>query len=274
MYILCMKARGGIRLTVSIEWFLLENVAVNIPILWASLRLCGARVRAAPVLAASAFGALYGALALGGGLPLLRALPAQAFAAAAMAALAHGVRDFRSTARVMFFIWIMTFFFGGAGLSIATLLGARGFSFSPWVLVIAFPCAMIAAALAMRLKRPLPASLDIEVTLEGHAYVFRALIDTGNHLIEPFSGLPVMLVSPAAALKMNLLDTLTPERAASLRLRLIPYHSVGKREGVLTAVKPERISLRRERASEREMYLAISRNPLDCEGGFDAILPP
>jgi len=66
------------------------------------------------------------------------------------------------------------------------------------------------------------------VTLYGvEELVIDALIDTGNTLIEPISGKPV------AVLDNRIFDRLFPGYEKGFRM--VPYHSVGKRHGMMAA---------------------------------------
>lgn len=62
----------------------------------------------------------------------------------------------------------------------------------------------------------------------GREIYVRALVDTGNHLTDPISGAPVSLISEKTA--RCLASCLSQEK-----YHAIPYQSVGKRRGILSA---------------------------------------
>ena len=102
-----------------------------------------------------------------------------------------------------------------------------------------------------------------------------ALYDTGNHLCEPLSGDPVIVVDPAFASRLlgakeadDLLSlAVSPSRPKGYRL--IPYQAVGK-EGLLPAFRPDRAS--RNGVELPRLYLAVSPTPL--REGYDGIAGP
>ena len=123
--------------------------------------------------------------------------------------------------------------------------------------------------------------VGVELSLFGRSAAFRALVDTGNSLCDPVSGLPVMVVSPAALhgvlgelYPLFLLPDPTEILAAAAgldalrgRLRLVPYSAVGAR-GFLVAFRPDALCVGGEET--RELLVALS--PSASGEGHDAIL--
>lgn len=72
--------------------------------------------------------------------------------------------------------------------------------------------------------------------IDGKSYFFRAFVDSGNCLKEPFTGKPVILLDRKGASRL-------PFKAENMpsRYRLIPYRSVGVKSGSLEAVRTDRI---------------------------------
>ena len=103
-----------------------------------------------------------------------------------------------------------------------------------------------------------------EVEIDGKRFLLKAMIDTGNYLKEPVSGKPVALIAKGAAKKLgdfgspgspesqgNLGDFGSPGSPKSPentknreRYRLIPFHSVGNRNGMLEGIRTDCIYFR------------------------------
>ncbi len=111
----------------------------------------------------------------------------------------------------------------------------------------------------------------------GKTILFTALADTGNHLTEPFSGLPMVVLEEAKGLAL-----LTPEECCWLDsgmsagepppgLRLAPYRTINGK-GLLAALRPQSLRVRvGERWIETDGYLALlpgEKGPEGCEGVF------
>ena len=96
-----------------------------------------------------------------------------------------------------------------------------------------------------------------------------ALLDTGNSLREPISGRPVSVVEEECFQK--LLGAKEPEK-----LRAIPYHSVGKSNGIMEGYEiPEIIIKGREESIRwQKVVVGVSRNKVSANGRYQMILHP
>lgn len=95
-----------------------------------------------------------------------------------------------------------------------------------------------------------------------------ALLDTGNSLREPISGKPVSVVEEAV------MDKLTGVRVPE-KLRMIPYHSVGKSNGVMEGYEiPELIIKGEEEIHCKKVMIGISKNKISANGRYQMILHP
>ncbi len=96
-----------------------------------------------------------------------------------------------------------------------------------------------------------------------------ALMDTGNSLREPISGRPVSVVEEECFQK--LLGAKEPEK-----LRAIPYHSVGKSNGIMEGYEiPEIIIKGREESIRwQKVVVGVSRNRVSANGRYQMILHP
>ena len=91
-----------------------------------------------------------------------------------------------------------------------------------------------------------------------------ALLDSGNSLVEPISGKPVCIVSE------HILEGLRPKLPPGLRA--IPYHSIGKRKGILEGyLLPELIlELDGIRKSFTQVYIAAGPEGISGEEDAEA----
>lgn len=96
----------------------------------------------------------------------------------------------------------------------------------------------------------------------------QALIDTGNALTEPFSGKPV------SVLDKSIFDNLFHQKPQLYRV--IPYHSVGKKQGILEGYLVNRmiVETKGERKEYKEVYVGISEELTAKTGAYKMILNP
>lgn len=92
-----------------------------------------------------------------------------------------------------------------------------------------------------------------------------ALLDTGNHLTEPVSGKPVSILWSETAKEML---------GGSAGVFCIPFHSVGRENGILLAVRADRMEIRMDgwRQIIEHPYIAISETPLSQSGSYQMLL--
>lgn len=94
------------------------------------------------------------------------------------------------------------------------------------------------------------------------------IIDTGNGLRDPISNQPVSILDKAVARRFM------GEQKMS-QVRYIPYHSIGKREGVILALKIDRMCVHREGECWIDSPLiGVSEETISAEGEYEMILNP
>lgn len=92
-----------------------------------------------------------------------------------------------------------------------------------------------------------------------------ALIDTGNRLRDPVTGKPVSIISASAAERFS--DGIE-------KLRYIPYHSVGKKEGFLPVLIPDGIYIcRKEEIWIERPVIAVCEDKIS-EDDYEMLMNP
>lgn len=142
---------------------------------------------------------------------------------------------------------------------------------TPLVLLGCVACAYLFVLVFDRIfdrGQPRQCVWQCSITRRGHTVRIPLFLDTGNQLLEPFSGLPVMVVGLRQAQPL-----LSPEEYQAVLggnqippgMRPVFYSGLGS-QGLLYAVRPEHVVLWREKqAQPGEGYLAVSPQELDCQ---------
>lgn len=102
-----------------------------------------------------------------------------------------------------------------------------------------------------------------------------ALLDTGNGLIEPISKKPVCLVGKNV-FEENRAKEGGRKEFQPQKFRVIPYHSVGKENGILSGYEMDRLIIdtdERKVIIEKPM-IGISEVPVSGNGSYQMILQP
>ncbi|HBT48124.1 MAG TPA: sigma-E processing peptidase SpoIIGA [Peptococcaceae bacterium] len=135
--------------------------------------------------------------------------------------------------------------------------------------------------------------LPIVVGLNGKRLALKALVDTGNNLRDPFTGRPVIVVeygalrpllppelqieSPAAGEpELEKLVSSLHGTTWAARLRIIPFHSLGREHGLLLGFKPDEVIVLWEDRLVRvkDVVIGLCWQRLNPEGGYQALLHP
>ena len=109
----------------------------------------------------------------------------------------------------------------------------------------------------------------VELIGKGARITVNALMDTGNSLIEPVSGKPVCILEKE--IFEGLWRTGSPEG-----FRVIPYHSVGKKRGILYGYLVPEIKINNNGLikSCKNIYIGIVEGEIAQSGGYCMILNP
>ena len=90
--------------------------------------------------------------------------------------------------------------------------------------------------------------VPVELHYQNERVSIWALCDTGNNLMDPISGNPVLIVGPKVAAKLigltqKQLENPVESVDAVPGLRLIPYHTVGQNRGLLLGMRLSNIKI-------------------------------
>ena len=159
------------------------------------------------------------------------------------------------------------------------LLAVSGlFSAAIKIIPFGFPICAALAILIIILKSSSPSDIhnicrdwQIDIVHNGVSFRTIGIIDTGNRVREPISGLPVMIISNKYLNGLDLpsAETVFPDK----HFRIIPFGSLGG-NGSMACFMPDRImlSFKKKSIPLRNMWVAVYSGSLP--GGHGALLPP
>ena len=275
-----------------VDTLFLLNGLVDYLLLLAAARLAGEPLARLRFALAAALGGLYAAAIFLPGLAFLARPPCRLAAAVLMVLLAFW--QSRRLLRKVVIFFALSCAFGGGVLAVG-LLGGRGLTLSGGVVysgmdlkTVLLSAAGCYGALTLVFRgvgrhAGLSGALrPVRLTLgERHAEL-TALVDTGNTLSDPATGRPVLVADGALAGELlpagvwAALDLRDPAGAMArledpwrTRFCLVPYRSVGVEQGLLLALRLDRVQVGAE--DRGPMLAALSPTPVS-EGGYRALL--
>ena len=258
-------------MAVSVEAYWLVNFAMDLLATAIIARSLG-RVRWKRVALAAAVGASWAALAQLGALRFLSSLPALAALSLLMAAIAIPPDSLRTALVSGAALLGGGVFLGGVQLAALRLFrGAGAAAFFAGALLGA---GALLAATALRKKRLVTWEVQVFLSAGGGEARFRALVDTGNRLREPFSGLPVLICERGV-----LADVLPagydalPPGGAPPGFRQVGYGALGG-GGRMNCFRPELCLVDYGNGYLKSPDLWVAVYPGKMPGGVRALAPP
>ncbi|MCI6552962.1 MAG: sigma-E processing peptidase SpoIIGA [Lachnospiraceae bacterium] len=190
----------------------------------------------------------------------------------ATTAVIYRLKNVEAVFRTTGYLLVYAFVFGGImKFLLAELPSLKGKQNSVWYILgmgmigyqaVAWWLEQAAGKKAAEICRVRLSGYDREVELD-------ALVDTGNSLREPVSGKPVSVVDEEVLERF-------PELKLPEKLKVIPYHSVGKANGMLEGYEVPLLSVRVEGEciQWQKVIVGISKNRISAGGRYQMILHP
>ena len=269
-----------------LDLLVLLNFVANYLLLLVTARMSGAVIRRWLLALSAGLGAAYAAL------PFLGAAwlghPACKIACGVlMVLIAFG--SGRGLLRVTLIFYGASAALGGMVWA-AELLGGHGLTLEngvlySWVdirllLLLLILCYGVLTAVSGRIFRHRRQELvEVSVTKGVHTIRLTALVDTGNTLTDPATNRPVLVAEGAACRALLPLELPLEKPVEALVLlngagetgyRLIPYHAVGVKSGLLLALRADRVTV--GKTARHGVLVALSPTPVSDGGGYQALI--
>lgn len=278
-------------ITVYIDVLFTVNFLINILIIEGAGVITGEDTSLKRTLASSAVGAVCSVLMFFPNFEFVLSMGMKLILSCIMVLCAYKIKSWRHFWKMTGSFYLASFIFAGGIIAIMTMteLGAKtGAVYSNGTLYFNLPwqaCMLCCAGVyfliftigRMRKKRitKKAAERNLRIYVQGQRIEVKAIIDTGNSLSDPITGDPVIVCEYEQMKKLipqkreNLIDAI---KEAGLRIRLVPFSSVGKESGIMPAFCPDRVQV-----DEREVkrcIVGISETRLFKNEDYHALLSP
>ena len=271
--------------TIYVDVLIVLNIYVNFFLIRATARLTHTPVKTSRCIAASVIGSTFSLTIFLPRMNFLIPLAIKLAAAAVITAAAFGIKDKSRTLRLVFYFYLVNFLFGGV-IMLFYLTFRPGFmalgntyfyiDFSLLSLIVFTAIAYFAVTLFRRfLDRGCSAGKKYSVVIRhGKKTVsIEALADTGNSLVDMFSGKPVIICRREDLCGIaDFPSDFTAENAEFYRknsVRLIPYSTIGN-TGMIAVFSPDEVVIcDRETGKSRRVDAMIGINPKDVPAIFN-----
>lgn len=212
--------------------------------------------------------------------------------------LAFNSKNQKILAKDILMFYVVSFVFGGCSFALIYLLDPTKVQMKDGVLVGSYPIkvTLIAGIIAFAFiqiafkitKNKLSVEdmiCDVRIYYENQNIKIKALIDSGNMLKDPVSGYPVIVVEYEKVLNIlskEMVECINKIQGGGvidnynegLKIRLIPFSSLGKENGMLVGVKIKKaaISFREKEEIIEDVIVGIYNNKFTKDNKYNALI--
>lgn len=245
----------------------LINFCMDYSILHICKKLLGNNTRQWRLIAAAAIGGIYSTCVFFPNLHILYTLASKLCVSLLMVFLSFPSKKIKTILFRTGMFYLVNFLFGGACMALLYFTDTGGKTSAivkngAFYLQLPMRVLVISAAAAYAMISILGRWLknrhgremyDVTIFLDGKRAEAKGFVDTGNCLTEPMTNRPVIIAQwdvlktlfPAECTKDNFVSYIAPER-----LKMIPYKSVGNHQGLLWAVRVDRVEFSQKKVSK------------------------
>lgn len=287
-----------------VDVLFLINFVMDFGVLWAAARLSRIRFVSWRLAGAACLGAIYGILVLLPDLYLLSAIWMKFMVSLVMLGVAFAPLAWKKFGQVLLYFYLIAFLMGGAVLGFVYFM--NNFIIQPVFSNMPLPYLWLSVALgtavllgrwgvAFLRKTFLQDLLKVPVLikLQGHEIRVDGLVDTGNQLVDPLTGAPVIIVEydvlapylpshakslfPAGGeVDLEKVAQCFVEAGYNIPIRALPFTTIGKRHGMLVGFKPDEIIILTgdQKVRNSNVVVGIYSRRLSSRGTYHALLHP
>ena len=290
-----------------IEYLLIENFIINFIILYVVGRITRTKIYKLRLFISAIIGTIYTLIVYYPSMEFMGKFLIKFFISILMVILAYNPENLSQFIKQFSGFYLVSFMFAGAIMGIFYILNNNyyliNFSFSNFrelsrYLIIGI---ILATILLFSIFKYYQKRLSrenyltsIAIGLKDKEVNFIALIDTGNSLKEPITQKPVIIAEYLALekilpesirdmylankeLDLNIIAKVMEEIGDDIKLRLIPFKSIGNDSGILMGFKPDTIKIYLEDEIKRpntDTIVAIYNDKLAVDEGYSGLLHP
>lgn len=274
----------------------LNNFIMDFIILWATSRLSGIKPHYTRIIVASILGGIYAVGYVWQLESVLYSLSAKIAASVLMVVVAIRPLRWQDYGKILLYFYLINFTVAGAAIAFSFLLSdtaaARLFP-GMWIMVAMLAALAIGMFAGRYVKNHLlPGLLKFQVELRfgknccrGHGFV-----DTGNALKDPLTSKPVIvaeynLIKECLPHDLRMMVEVNHSEGAMLdqiiasswahRLRLIPFSSIGRKNGMLLGIRADEVVLNigSKDIQHKNAVIGIYREQLNSQGSYQLLIP-
>ena len=290
-------------MTIYVDIIIIENLIMNFIILYATGLILKNKISFWKLLLASLIGAIYSALQYMYNTKILSIIIIKIILSIVIIIIAFHPQNIKKMFKQLTLFYLTTFTFGGVATYLIYVLKPQniiiknGMYVGTYVLKVIFIGAILGTIIlivSFKMSKNKITKKDmickVSIKLNGKEVILDTMVDTGNMLKEPITGNPVVVVE-----KNSLYDVIPKEILNNTdsilggdfekipddikqeyipKLKFIPFSSLGKQNGMLIGIKPEKLKVINEELEneKKNAIIGIYNKSLTKKGEYNALI--
>lgn len=290
-------------MTVYLDVVLLENLCMNYIILFATGYLMKIKMKQLRLVVSSLLGGAYAVIAYLEILPIYSSLGMKIVLSILMVYIAFKAKGIKLLSKQLVIFYLTSFVFGGCAFALLYFIKPQNILMRNGVYVGTYPIKVallggivgfmityIAFKIVKTKLRKKDMIYPITITLQERELTTKAMLDTGNLLKDPISGMPVIVVEKEqlySLLPSKLLNHIEEwiggdetflsqieEKELITRFRMIPFSSVGKQNGLMVGFKADQVVVEKEEGAQirKDVIIGIFNQSLSKDKRYTALI--
>lgn len=289
-------------MTIYIDIVLVENIIMNFIILFATAIILKIKIKYIRIFVASLLGAVYSVIAYMGILKLYSNIIMKILLSILIVYIAFNPQSIKKMWKNLVIFYLTSFVFGGVAFALIYILKPQDILMKNGLFLGTYPLKTVLLGAIISLLVILVGFkivkgkfskkdmfCDLEIKINNKIVKTTAMIDTGNCLKEPISNIPVIVLEHTLlyeCIPKQILNNLEKiigggfeeipqeikEKYIS-KLKLIPYSSLGKQNGMLLGIKPEYVKISAEEKEKKiNVIIGMYNKSLTKRGEYRALI--
>ncbi len=290
-------------MTIYIDVVLIENLVMNYIILFATAVVLKLKIKQIRLISGSLVGAIYTVISYISGLRIYANFFLKLILSVIIIYIAFNPKNLKKLLKFTLIFYLTSFVFGGAAFALIyvvkpqDLLKNNGLILSLnslKIIAISATIAFIIIIIGFKVvKNKISAKdmyCDVEIKINNTPIETKAMIDTGNFLKEPITNTPVIVVEHTLLYEcipkeiLNHLESILGGDFSEIpgnikeeympKLKVIPFSSLGKQNGMLLGIKAEMVIVKHEEEEKENtnVIIGIYNKSLTKRGEYRALL--
>lgn len=290
-------------MTIYIDIVLIENFIMNYIILFATGITLKIKIKKIRLSMASIIGAIYSVISYVSNIEIYSTLILKILLSIIIVYIAFYPQNIKQLGKYILLFYLVSFVFGGVAFALIYVIKPQeiimrnGLFLGTYPLksiilgaIVAFVIIVLSFKIIKNKFSKKDLLCDIEVKLNGKTIKTKAMLDTGNMLKEPITNIPVVVIE-----HVELYDVISKEILNNVenilggdfkniskeikqeymsKLKLIPYSSLGKQNGMLLGIKAENIKIQYDEKEfeKQKIIIGIYNKSLTKKGEYKALI--